>query len=131
MDRKILLEFYLNKYLVPSYIFFNRIEVVSLDYTDNDRINVKLLIVCDNDKFKEEFLLTGILENMFILKPENIIPGAYLNVPIFNESKNIDFKKLKKEIKYYIKIIIHKRIDKFEMNLKIEKTLTDDNKQSA
>ena len=131
MNRKILLEFYLNKYLVPSYVILNRIEIVFLDYIEDNRINIKLLIVCDNDKFKKEFLLTGILESMFIQQPENIIPGSFLKSPVFNESKNINFEKLKKEIKHYIKIIIYKRINKFEMNLKIEEAFTNHNKQSA
>jgi hypothetical protein len=131
MNRKILLEFYLNKYLVPSYILFKRIEVVNIEHMNNERINVKLLVVCDKDKFDDEFLLTGVLEDMLIIRPDNIISSIYLSSPIFKQSKNISFDKLKKEIKHYIKIIIYKRINLFEMNLKIEETLTNNHKQST
>lgn len=129
INKDILLEFYLNKYLLPSYNAFKRFEVTEITHNEQNRINVKISIIFEYEKLKSEFLLTGILEEMFII--ENTIPSEYLKSPVFNESKNINFERLKKEIKHYIKIIIYKRINLFDLNIKIEKTPANHHKQST
>ena len=48
MDRKILLEYHLNKYVVPDYITLKRIEVINISDVKDNRIYVNLQIICDN-----------------------------------------------------------------------------------
>ena len=85
MDRKILLEYYLNK-----------------------------------------FNLTESVQELFNF--EGKISQTFLQSPIFKESLEINFDKIKKEIKHYIKIIVNKRIQVFKMELKLENTYSNHNK---
>ena len=57
MDRGILLEYYLNKYIVPQYNLFERIDVVCIKDVKDERIEVEVLIVTDSEKFNSKFNL--------------------------------------------------------------------------
>jgi Pyruvate/2-oxoacid:ferredoxin oxidoreductase gamma subunit len=118
MDRRILLEYYLNKYVVSQYNMLQRIDVVSINDKE-ERIDVDLLVIMDSDTFKSKFDLTESLQEIFIY--DNKISQTFLLAPIFKESKEINFDNIKKDIKHYIKIIINKRINLFKMDLKLEK----------
>lgn len=128
MDRKVLLEYYLNKYVTPEYLFIKRIQVNDLTEVKDSRIDVNLQVICDDEDFKRKINLTESLEEMFVDKDYNTISQTFLLTPIFKESKDIDFERIKKEIKHYIKIIINKRINLFKMDLKLEKSHSDNNK---
>ena len=54
MDRRILLEYYLNKYITSQYNLIERIDVVSLKYIE-DRIDVDILIIVDYETFNTKF----------------------------------------------------------------------------
>ena len=129
MDRKILLEYHLNKYVVPDYITLKRIEVINISDVKDNRIDVNLQIICDNYEFRKEFNLTDTLSDLFL--NEGIISQTYLLAPIFKESKDVDFDKMKKDIKHYIKIVVNKRINIFKMDLKLENSYSDNDKQSS
>lgn len=129
MDRKILLEYHLNKYIVPDYITLKRIEVINISDVKDNRIDVNLQIICDNYEFRKEFNLTDTLSDLFL--NENIISQTFLQAPIFKKNTEINFDKLKKDIKHYIKIIINKRINLFKMDLKLETPYTNNNKQGS
>jgi hypothetical protein len=126
MDRKILLEYYLNKYVIPDYLLIKRIEVVNLQEVKDNRIDVDIQIVTDSESFKLKFNLTESLQELFIF--EDKISQTFLQSPIFKESSEINFDKIKKEIKHYIKIIVNKRIQVFKMELKLENTYSNHNK---
>ena len=119
MDRRILLEYYLNKYITSQYNLIERIDVLSINDKE-ERIDVDLLVIMDSDTFKSKFNLTESLQELFIF--DNKISQTFLQAPIFKESKEISFDKIKKDIKHYIKIIINKRINLFKMDLKLEKS---------
>jgi hypothetical protein len=125
MDRRILLEYYLNKYVVSQYNMLQRIEVVSINDKE-ERIDVDLLIIMDSDTFRSKFDLTESLQEIFIY--DNKISQTFLLAPIFKESKEISFDKIKKDIKHYIKIIVNKRINLFKMDLKLEKAYSNNYK---
>jgi hypothetical protein len=110
MDRKILLEYYLNKYVIPDYLLIKRIEVVNLQEVKDNRIDVDIQIVTDSESFKLKFNLTESLQELFIF--EDKIPQTFLQSPIFKESSEINFDKIKKEIKHYIKTHIQTTINK-------------------
>lgn len=129
MDRKILLEYHLNKYIVPDYITLKRIEVINISDVKDNRIDVNLQIICDNYEFRTKFNFTDSLGELFI--NENIISQTFLQAPIFKKNTEINFDKLKKDIKHYIKIIINKRINLFKMDLKLETPYTNNDKQSS
>ena len=129
MDRKILLEYHLNKYVVPDYITLKRIEVINISEVKDNRIDVSLQIICDNYEFRKEFNLTDTLSDLFL--NEGVISQTYLLAPIFKESKEVDFDKMKKDIKHYIKIVVNKRINIFKMDLKLENSYSDNDKQSS
>jgi hypothetical protein len=129
MDRKILLEYYLNKYVVPDYLLIKRIDVENILEVKDNRIDVDIQIICNYDEFKSKFDLTESLEEMFVHK--NRISQTFLLAPVFKKSTEIDFDKLKRDIKHYIKIVISKRINLFNMNLKLENSHSDNNKQSS
>ena len=129
MDRKILLEYHLNKYVVPDYLTVKRIEVKNISDVKDSRIDVSLQIICDNYEFRKEFNLTDTLSDLFL--NEGIISQTYLLAPIFKESKEVDFDKMKKDIKHYIKIVVNKRINIFKMDLKLENSYSDNDKQSS
>jgi hypothetical protein len=129
MDRKILLEYYLNKYVIPEYILLKRIDVENISEVKDNRIDVDIQIICNYDEFKSKFYLTESLEEMFVY--ENRISQTFLLAPIFKESKEINFEKIKKDIKHYIKIVVNKRINLFNMNLKLENSHSENNKQSS
>ncbi len=118
MDRRILLEYYLNKYITSQYNLIERIDVVSLKYIE-DRIEIDTLVIVDSETFNTKFKLTETLRELFIL--DYRIPQTFLQAPIFKENTEINFDKIKKDIKHYIKIIINKRINLFKMDLKLEK----------
>ena len=118
MDRRILLEYYLNKYVTSQYNLIERIDVLSIEDRE-ERIDVNLLIIMDSNTFKSKFDLTESLQEIFI--HDNKISQTFLLAPIFKESREISFDKIKKDIKHYIKIIINKRINLFKMDLKLEK----------
>ena len=126
MDRKILLEYYLNKYVIPDYLLIKRIEVVNLQEVKDNRIDVDIQIVTDSESFKLKFNLTESLQELFIF--EDKISQTFLQSSIFKESSEINFDKIKKEIKHYIKIIVNKRIQVFKMELKLENTYSNHNK---
>jgi hypothetical protein len=128
MDRKVLLEYYLNKYVTPEYLLIKRIQVNDLTEVKDSRIDVNLQVICDDEDFKRKINLTESLEEMFVDKDYNTISQTFLLTPIFKESKDIDFERIKKEIKHYIKIIINKRINLFKMDLKLEKSHSDNDK---
>ena len=129
LDRKILLEYHLNKYVVPDYITLKRIEVINISDVKDNRIDVNLQIICDNYEFRKEFNLTDTLSDLFL--NEGIISQTYLLAPIFKDSKDVDFDKMKKDIKHYIKIVVNKRINIFKMDLKLENSYSDNDKQSS
>ena len=129
MDRKILLEYHLNKYVVPYYLTVKRIEVKNISDVKDSRIDVSLQIICDNYEFRKEFNLTDTLSDLFL--NEGVISQTYLLAPIFKESKEVDFDKMKKDIKHYIKIVVNKRINIFKMDLKLENSYSDNDKQSS
>ena len=129
MDRKILLEYHLNKYVVPDYLTVKRIEVKNISDVKDSRIDVSLQIICDNYEFRKEFNLTDTLSDLFL--NEGVISQTYLLAPIFKESKEVDFDKMKKDIKHYIKIVVNKRINIFKMDLKLENSYSDNDKQSS
>lgn len=129
MDKKILLEYYLNKYVVKDYLIVKRIVVENISEVKDSRINVDLKIICDKNDFKTKFNLTESLSELFIHK--DVISQTFLLAPIFKESKEVNFDKLKKDIKHYIKIVINKRINLFKMDLKLENSHSDYNKQSS
>ena len=129
MDRKILLEYHLNKYVVPDYITGKRIEGINISEVKDNRIDVNLQIICDNYEFRKEFNLTDTLSDLFL--NEGVISQTYLLAPIFKESKEVDFDKMKKDIKHYIKIVVNKRINIFKMDLKLENSYSDNDKQSS
>ena len=54
MDRRILLEYYLNKYITSQYNLIERIDVVSLKYIE-DRIDIDTLIIVDSETFNTKF----------------------------------------------------------------------------
>jgi hypothetical protein len=118
MDRRILLEYYLNKYVTSQYNLIERIDVLSIGDRE-ERIDVDILIIIDSEIFKLNFNLTESLQELFIF--DNKISQTFLQAPIFKENKEISFDKIKKDIKHYIKIIINKRINLFKMDLKLEK----------
>ena len=118
MDRRILLEYYLNKYITSQYNLIERIDVVSLKYIE-DRIDVDILIIVDYETFNTKFKLTETLREVFVLDYK--IPQTFLQAPIFKENTEINFDKIKKDIKHYIKIVVNKRINLFKMDLKLEK----------
>ena len=118
MDRRILLEYYLNKYVTSQYNLIERVDVLSIDDRE-ERIDVDILIIIDSEIFKLNFNLTESLQELFIF--DNKISQTFLQAPIFKENKEISFDKIKKDIKHYIKIIINKRINLFKMDLKLEK----------
>lgn len=118
MDRRILLEYYLNKYVTSQYNLIERIDVLSIGDRE-ERIDVDILIIIDSERFKLNFNLTESLQELFIF--DNKISQTFLQAPIFKENKEISFDKIKKDIKHYIKIIINKRINLFKMDLKLEK----------
>ena len=119
MDRRILLEYYLNKYVTSQYNLIERIDVLSIGDRE-ERIDVDILIIIDSERFKLNFNLTESLQELFIF--DNKISQTFLQAPIFKENKEISFDKIKKDIKHYIKIIINKRINLFKMDLKLEKS---------
>jgi len=119
MDRRILLEYYLNKYVTSQYNLIERIDVLSIGDRE-ERIDVDILIIIDSEIFKLNFNLTESLQELFIF--DNKISQTFLQAPIFKENKEISFDKIKKDIKHYIKIIINKRINLFKMDLKLEKS---------
>lgn len=125
MDRRILLEYYLNKYVISQYNLIERIDVLSIDDRE-ERIDVDIMIVIDSERFKSNFNLTESLQELFIF--DNKISQTFLQAPIFKESKEISFDKIKKDIKHYIKIIVNKRINLFKMDLKLEKSYSDNYK---
>jgi predicted Zn-dependent protease len=125
MDRRILLEYYLNKYIASQYNLIERIDVVSLKYIE-DRIDVDTLIIIDSKTFNTKFNFTDSLGELFI--NENIISQTFLQAPIFKKNTEINFDKIKKDIKHYIKIVINKRINLFKMDLKLEKTYSNNYK---
>jgi len=125
MDRRILLEYYLNKYITSQYNLIERIDVVSLKYIE-DRIDVDTLIIIDSETFNTKFNFTDSLGELFI--NENIISQTFLQAPIFKKNTEINFDKIKKDIKHYIKIVINKRINLFKMDLKLEKTYSNNYK---
>ncbi len=125
MDRRILLEYYLNKYVTSQYNMLQRIDVVSINGKE-ERIDVDLLVIIDSDTFKSKFDLTESLQELFIF--DNKISQTFLQAPIFKESKEISFDKIKKDIKHYIKIVVNKRINLFKMDLKLEKSHSNDYK---
>ena len=129
MDKKILLEYYLNKYVVKDYLIIKRIVVENISEVKDNRINVDLKIICDENEFKTKFNLTESLSELFIHR--DVISQTFLLAPIFKESKEVNFDKLKKDIKHYIKIVINKRINLFKMDLKLENSHSDYNKQSS
>ena len=129
MDRRILLEYYLNKYIVPQYNLFERIDVVSIKDVKDERIEVDVLIITDSEKFKSKFNLTESLQELFIYR--DTISQTFLQAPIFKENTEINFDKIKKEIKHYIKIIVNKRIHVFKMELKLENSYSNNHKQST
>ena len=129
MDKKILLEYYLNKYVVKDYLIVKRIVVENISEVKDNRINVDLKIICDENEFKTKFNLTESLSELFI--HGDVISQTFLLAPIFKESKEVNFYKLKKDIKHYIKIVINKRINLFKMDLKLENSHSDYNKQSS
>lgn len=129
MDRKILLEYHLNKYVVSDYLLIKRIDVEDILEVKDSRIDVSLQIVCNKDEFKTKFNLTESLEELFI--NHNTISQTFFLAPIFKESKEINFDKLKKDIKHYVKIIVNKRINLFKMDLKLENSYSDNDKQSS
>ena len=129
MDRKILLEYHLNKYVVPDYLLIKRIDVEDILEVKDSRIDVSLQIICDNYEFRKEFNLTDTLSDLFL--NEGVISQTYLLAPIFKESKEVDFDKMKKDIKHYIKIVVNKRINIFKMDLKLENSYSDNDKQSS
>jgi predicted Zn-dependent protease len=128
MDRRILLEYYLNKYITSQYNLIERIDVVSLKYIE-DRIDVDTLIIIDSETFNTKFNFTDSLGKLFI--NENIISQTFLQAPIFKKNTEINFDKIKKDIKHYIKIVINKRINLFKMDLKLENSYSDNDKQSS
>jgi hypothetical protein len=125
MDRRILLEYYLNKYVTSQYNLIERIDVLSIDDMA-ERIDVDVLIIIDSERFKSNFNLTESLQELFIF--DNKISQTFLQAPIFKENKEISFDKIKKDIKHYIKIIINKRINLFKMDLKLEKAYSNNYK---
>jgi hypothetical protein len=125
MDRRILLEYYLNKYIASQYNLIERIDVVSLKYIE-DRIDVDILIIVDYETFNTKFKLTETLREVFVLDYK--IPQTFLQSPIFKDNTEINFDKIKKDIKHYIKIIVNKRINLFKMDLKLEKTYSNNYK---
>lgn len=125
MDRRILLEYYLNKYITSQYNLIERIDVVSLKYIE-DRIDVDILIIVDYETFNTKFKLTETLREVFVLDYK--IPQAFLQAPIFKDNTEINFDKIKKDIKHYIKIIVNKRINLFKMDLKLEKAYSNNYK---
>ena len=129
MDRKILLEYHLNKYVVPDYLIIKRIDVENISEVKDSRIDVDLKIICDKNEFKSKFNLTESLSELFI--NDNTISQTFLLAPIFKESKEVNFDNLKKDIKHYIKIVVNKRINLFNMNLKLENSYSNYNKQSS
>jgi len=129
MDRKILLEYHLNKYVVPDYLIVKRIDVENISEVKDNRIDVSLQIICDTFEFNTKFNLTESLQELFITN--NKISQTFLLAPVFKESKEIDFDRLKKDIKHYVKIVINKRINLFNMDLKLENSYSDNNKQSS
>ena len=129
MDRIILLEYHLNKYVVPDYLTVKRIEVKNISEVKDNRIDISLQIICDNYEFRKEFNLTDTLSDLFL--NEGIISQTFLLAPIFKESKEVDFEKMKKDIKHYIKIVVNKRINIFKMDLKLEDSYSNYNKQSS
>ena len=56
MDRRILLEYYLNKYVTSQYNLIERIDVLSIDDMA-ERIDVDVLIIIDSERFKLNFNL--------------------------------------------------------------------------
>ena len=118
MDRRILLEYYLNKYVTSQYNLIERIDVLSIGDRE-ERIDVDILIIIDSERFKLNFNLTESLQELFIF--DNKISQTFLQAPIFKEIKEISFDKIKKDIKHYIKIVVNKRINLFKMDLKLEK----------
>ena len=118
MDRRILLEYYLNKYVTSQYNLIERIDVLSIGDRE-ERIDVDILIIIDSEIFKLNFNLTESLQELFIF--DNKISQTFLQAPIFKENKEISFDKIKKDIKHYIKIVVNKRINLFKMDLKLEK----------
>jgi len=129
MDRKILLEYHLNKYVTPEYLIIKRIDVENISEVKDSRIDVDLKIICDETEFKSKFNLTESLSELFIHK--DTISQTFLLAPIFKESKEVNFDNLKKDIKHYIKIVVNKRINLFNMNLKLENSYSNYNKQSS
>lgn len=129
MDRKILLEYHLNKYVVPDYLIVKRIDVENISEVKDNRIDVSLQVICDTFEFNTKFNLTESLQELFI--SHNKISQTFLFIPVFKESKEIDFDRLKKDIKHYVKIVINKRINLFNMDLKLENSYSDNNKQSS
>ena len=125
MDRRILLEYYLNKYVTSQYNLIERIDVLSINDKE-ERIDEHLLIIMDSDTFKSKFDLTESLQELFIF--DNKISQTFLQAPIFKESKEISFDKVKKDIKHYIKIIVNKRINLFKMDLRLEKAYSNNYK---
>jgi len=125
MDRRILLEYYLNKYVASQYNLVDRIDVTSLKYIE-DRIDVDTLIIVDSQEFNTKFKLTETLRELFVL--DYRIPQTFLQAPIFKENTEINFDKIKKDIKHYIKIVVNKRINLFKMDLKLEKTYSNNYK---
>ena len=125
MDRRILLEYYLNKYITSQYNLIERIDVVSLKYIE-DRIDIDTIIIVDSETFNTNFNLTESLQELFIF--DNKISQTFLQAPIFKESKEISFDKVKKDIKHYIKIVVNKRINLFKMDLKLEKAYSNNYK---
>lgn len=125
MDRRILLEYYLNKYVTSQYNLIERIDVLSIDDRE-ERINVDILIIIDSERFKLNFNLTESLQELFIF--DNKISQTFLQAPIFKENTEINFDKIKKDIKHYIKIVVNKRINLFKMDLKLEKAYSNNYK---
>jgi hypothetical protein len=98
---------------------------VSLKYIE-DRIDVDTLIIVDSQEFNTKFKLTETLRELFVL--DYRIPQTFLQAPIFKENTEINFDKIKKDIKHYIKIIVNKRINLFKMDLKLEKAYSNNYK---
>ena len=105
------------------------VKIKNISDVKDSRIDVSLQIICDNYEFRKEFNLTDTLSDLFL--NEGVISQTYLLAPIFKESKEVDFDKMKKDIKHYIKIVVNKRINIFKMDLKLENSYSDNDKQSS
>ena len=66
MDRKILLEYHLNKYVTPEYLIIKRIDVENISEVKDSRIDVDLKIICDETEFKSKFNLTQSLSGSIL-----------------------------------------------------------------